>query len=443
MDTKKDHLFISYAWEDSAFVDWLALKLTAAGYLVWRDQTKLLGGEPYPTDIDEAIKASTFRLLAILSRHSINKSNPRKERTLALNLGRERGEPDFLIPLNLDGLRPTELDWMTSDLTFIPFFPSWSEGLAKLFKKLDSVHAPKPLDGRALVSAWVAQRDHPAERPERLWSNSFPILEMPMHLVYLRSAGEPLFRFFNSIPFVRENDLSFWAFEVPEDLPQSVEIEKISWFPSSPNDDLARKVVRLLRLYMWNHCLRRGLRRTKEEKRTYCYFSEEEDGKRKLFFTSYSGRKSWVNAVGQRKFRIGPGIVETSRYHLSPDFLPRLFLFPEPAFCLSIHVHLTNEDGLALPPRKAFRRRKKICGAWWNHQWLSRQLGIMQWLSDGSEIFGLTTGPTPINVSAVPYQLASTVGIDIEAKDELYELDEPENLDSAIADDSDDYEGEP
>jgi hypothetical protein len=30
----RDHLFISYAWENGAFAEWLALKLTAEGYRV-------------------------------------------------------------------------------------------------------------------------------------------------------------------------------------------------------------------------------------------------------------------------------------------------------------------------------------------------------------------------------------------------------------------------
>ena len=101
----RDHLFISYAVEDQALAKWLTLKLTAAGYRVWCDQFKLLGGESYPRDIDRALKEQTFRVLALLSRSSLQKPNPRKERTLALNIARERG-CEFLIPLNVDGLKP-------------------------------------------------------------------------------------------------------------------------------------------------------------------------------------------------------------------------------------------------------------------------------------------------------------------------------------------------
>ena len=110
-----EHLFISYATEDSDLAEWLSLKLTGEEYAVWCDRFKLLGGESY-----------------------------------------------FLIPLNVDGLKPTELDWMTSDITFIPFHKSWAKGLAQLLKKLDSIDAPRPVkDGKAIACQYISQPSNP------------------------------------------------------------------------------------------------------------------------------------------------------------------------------------------------------------------------------------------------------------------------------------------
>ena len=87
---------------------------------------------------------------------------------------------DFIIPLNVDGLSPTELDWMTSDLTFIPFNSSWADGFARLLKKLDTIAAPKILaSGKKNVADWSAARDGAAAKYERLWTNLFPITELP------------------------------------------------------------------------------------------------------------------------------------------------------------------------------------------------------------------------------------------------------------------------
>jgi hypothetical protein len=81
---------------------------------------KCWAGESFPKVIDHAIKTRTFRLIALLSRHSLAKPNPLKERTLALAISRRRNI-DFMIPLNVDGLKPDELEWDYTDLTYIPF----------------------------------------------------------------------------------------------------------------------------------------------------------------------------------------------------------------------------------------------------------------------------------------------------------------------------------
>ena len=148
----QDHLFISYAWENCALPDWLVRQLTLRGYRVWCDRFEMLGGESFPKTIDGVIKTRSFRLIALLSRHSLDKANPRKERTLALNLGRQ-WEIDFMIPLNVDGLKASELPWDYSDLTYIPF-KDWAAGLEQLLRVLAKAGAPRPLteaQGRAFV----------------------------------------------------------------------------------------------------------------------------------------------------------------------------------------------------------------------------------------------------------------------------------------------------
>ncbi len=54
--TKRDTLFISHATpDDNAFATWLASRLSMAGYEVWCDQEKLLGGEDYWQDIEAVL----------------------------------------------------------------------------------------------------------------------------------------------------------------------------------------------------------------------------------------------------------------------------------------------------------------------------------------------------------------------------------------------------
>src|SRR5690606_22499892 len=125
-------LFISYAYEDEVFARWLARKLAFHGYGVWFDQIKLLGGESWVEEVGVAIKERSARVLALLSKDSISKDHPRKERTMAQAVGKKLEINDFLIPLNLDG---TEPDWKVSDISWISFRESWAHGLRRLLKK--------------------------------------------------------------------------------------------------------------------------------------------------------------------------------------------------------------------------------------------------------------------------------------------------------------------
>src|SRR5262245_45419185 len=118
IDSNPTHLFISYATEDVQLGQWLARKLAARGHPVWFDQMKLLGGEPWPQTIDDAIKNRTFRMLALISANSLRKPKPTGERALAQRIAEQRTISDFLIPLKVDS---SELDWLTTAVSYISF----------------------------------------------------------------------------------------------------------------------------------------------------------------------------------------------------------------------------------------------------------------------------------------------------------------------------------
>jgi hypothetical protein len=110
----------------------------------------------------------------------LNKANPRKERTLALSLGRERGT-DFMIPLNVDGLRPTDLPWGYSDLNYIAF-QNWATGLEQLLKDLDRMSAPRPLPlekGRQIAAETFLPHQVLIRKTETLYTNCLSFVQVP------------------------------------------------------------------------------------------------------------------------------------------------------------------------------------------------------------------------------------------------------------------------
>ena len=411
------HLFISYASEDGDHAEWLTLKLIAEGYEVWCDRVKLLGGESYPRDIDDAIKRRTFRLLHLLSRSSQDKPNPAKERTLALNIGRER-HIDFLIPLNVDGLRAVELNWMTSDLTFIPFDESWAVGFAALLKKLRAINAPRPVAGTGLqqIANWYQAQDLPDTRDELLLSNRLEVTGIPS-TVHRLSIDGPRPDWPAAWPVFEESTRVLWTFALPPEYTQLEEasLSTVDWVNRAAGDgpNPVHVATYLLRQHLRQHCLLQGL---KETDRGQLYFPPGLIPGDRLPYRAASGRMTGVLCTGVRTFRSAIGERRTARYALAPRFW--IVRLPPSGFLVEVQVRVVvmHEDGTPLDPVVAQRRRKRITKAWFNHQWRTRLLAVLNWLGHGSDEIQLGAGTgVAIMLRTQPETFHVSVGIDEEA----------------------------
>ncbi len=419
----RDHLFISYATEDSVFARWLALRLTACGYRVWIDQFELLGGESYPGEIDTALKARAFRFLSILSHSSVAKPNPTKERTLALNLAREREEA-FLVPLNVDGLRPTELDWMTSDLTFIPFQGDWAGGLRQLLRLLERDGCPTLGDGAGPRAARDAVRADTAvvSEPETLGSNLLPILEWPDVLHQYRFTREVTSQdvlamadqwAFHFLPANQGGRQFAFAFDDPPGnqfgdaraiRDASTVWEETEQLRGVPCWNLVKPIV-IRATYL--KCRQLGMREAKDG--SFVYFPDALLKKNRLRFSTYTGKTVPLTVVGERSFR-GK---ERFRYHLG--FRLDLLRLPGGAPCMkiSVRLRLTDLSGEELPSVAALARRKSMTRTWYNHEFYSRTLALASFLAEADGIIRCGT-TKPVVLSSTPMQLQSPVSIDEE-----------------------------
>jgi TIR domain len=423
----RDHLFVSYAGEDGALAEWLTLKLTGEGYAVWCDRTKLLGGESYPRDIDDAIKNRTFRLLALLSRASLAKDNPVKERTLALNLGRSRRE-DFLIPINVDGLTPSELDWMTADLTFTPFHNGWASGFGQLLEKLETIDAPKPLgDAQSVVAEWYGRRGTPTQKSEKLWSNVLEVRGVPNDVIRMELSRPGLLTWPDDIPIHWQGDTVAWVLEMaPGRLPLGIAARAVAWdvdgrtFGVYPTD----VVTILLNQYLRRVLCARGLQLTPAGD---LFFPKGLLPHDRLHFTTYTGTKTWVFACGNRTFRLGTGGREVVGYHLSLAFRPDYRTVRRWVVQLQVRLHLTDAEGKPLEVPKLVRRRKAIGRMWFNHQWLTRLIAVTEWLvPDGSSLRLARTLSSELAIASRPTTTYVDYGIDETAMANAREDDDDE-----------------
>lgn len=401
----QDHLFISYAWENCALADWLVRQLTAHGYRVWCDRFEMLGGEPFPKIIDEAIKTRTFRLIALLSRHSLQKPSPRKERTLALNLGRERGI-DFMIPLNVDRLKPSDLPWDYSDLAYIPF-EDWAAGLDQLLRALLKAGAPRPLnedEGRRFAAETFLPQHVTENRRETLYTNCFAFERIPdrLHVLSWRAG-----KFAGNLdaltpvwPYYELEGGRLVAFSAPpKEVPSSAYFceGSVMWRESESCEGVrSRDIVSNL---LWQAFARtlthRGLKRDPEK--GLFYFPRGLVRKNKIKYVGRRGRRTWVTVVGEKKLRGKP-----YRYYLAPDFQIRQDLGQDFVAQMKIRVFLTDPKGKRFDHAANVARRKHLASSWFNHHWLNRVLAISSYLARGRSRIILLDKADPIIVFASP-----------------------------------------
>jgi hypothetical protein len=110
---ERNMIFLSHATpEDNEFARWLALQLANEGYAVWCDLTKLLGGEDFWKDIQEAIRTRSIRFLFVLSRTSNTKEGTLQELACAKAVAAalKPAVRDFIIDLKVDDLPYPEVD---------------------------------------------------------------------------------------------------------------------------------------------------------------------------------------------------------------------------------------------------------------------------------------------------------------------------------------------
>jgi len=105
----------------------------------------------------------------------------------------------------------------------------------------------------------------------------------------------------------------------------------------------------------------------------------------KIHFKTYTGKNTTVQVAGKRRWsRIGQES-ELYHYHLSPIFSIRKNFEKNFLATLTMSLFLTNTQGGPIQKRPAIARSRFIRKTWYNHQWFSRYLAIISFLSDGQE----------------------------------------------------------
>lgn len=452
-------LFISHATpQDNVFAKWLATQLAIAGYEVWCDVTKLLGGEKFWSDITEAIESYAFRFLFVSTLEANRKPGTLRELRIAFEAQEQQGLCDFVVPLKIDRFPFGSMQKPLPDLNGIRFDENWAAGLAQLLRLLDREGAPKSAEaGPACVAEWYRRsqdrRRQALVSDETCHSNWFR-LRLPKHLHFHRFRGSaeavPALAVNLKLPH-RVHGAYVVAFAPPHEIEarcgagctfaESVAVETLPFvregsevlaIKSSEANNIVSDIVR----QAWEFALdAKGLGSLQLASGLAArFFHNGALDKNKAHFRGLGGRKTYRQLVGNKSKRTLGGKKEPDGFwHYALSASPQLTPFAR--LVLRHHVVFTDDGEVTWSnPDRMHKARRSVCKQWWNREWRDRLFAFAAALTRRRELklpvgeqHSITAVMTPMNfISPWTYLEDSDPGLD-ETKDiELIEEEEKE-----------------
>lgn len=441
-----DHLVLDHLDADNTIAQWLARRLTLAGFRVWCRNLAPLAGTSANESIKTLIKTRAFRYLPVLSPASLDSPDLAARRTLAHATGDSRNT-SLVLPIYAGQVATQRLEAETKRLEGIHFESGWADGLKQLLAALDAAQCPKDAVG---PTNFVLETFMPANvlvnQPETLAANIFPVSTLPTYLKRWDSKRSL------TQDEVAEARLS-WAFrkvaanrfisfcEPPADLKSKfgLSFEGCSnWSNTVTMDGIRTRDIakELLRRSMDVACASKGLVYWPE--RDFFYFPPKLVPRDWLPVSPVQGKDRRVGVVGERTFGVGKN-KSRYRYYLAPTF-SAIWNTDCYGIVLRPRIHITNLQGQTLTPRGALSRRKDIGGTWWNDDWFLRIQAVMQFLSDGDKI---VVGSLPVEqvvVERLPRTWQVAVSINDaavrDAKSDRDEIAQRQDIEEEASDES-------
>ncbi len=386
-------IFISHANpEQNDFARWLGLQLVKEGYPIWSDITKLVGGEFFWDNIEEAIRNYAIKFLFVLSRASNNKQGTLDELHLSRTVARQERLKDFIIPLRVDDLPFDQTNVAIHRLNVIDFTHNWAGGLALLLKKLanDNIIKDSTHISPSTVTSWWRSHFEGSEflqlHSEKYISNWFPFSGLPetifVHTFLYRKRGLERSQqlAFPAYP-IRNQVISFASAEDLKLEQSTTTLSRIEMNAPQSEADISKREMRTSLVFILHqawlkfiHSIRLPLYELAQAR--YCtYFTQEMFHTRLQTFEIpdlQSGRRSLVGSAKDKYWH----------FAISAD----VYLEPFLVYAIKPHV-LFSDDGKTIWGSKdrLHRARRSICKNWWNPHWRDRILASMYYMSQCSD----------------------------------------------------------
>lgn len=423
-------VFISHGSpEDNEFTSWLGSRLTAAGYEVWTDLTRLIGGEPLWSDINVAIRQHTVKLIVVLSRIGVEKEGVTTEIDIGKAVAKRLQDNRFIIPVKIDDLPYDEVMPQMMGRNIINFSGNWDEGLSRVLEALERDSVPRSeRPNTDATNRWLLYRTHPApsiqHEEEDLVTNWHLIRKLPKE-IFFYEIMRPLSGLHAvaslaskvEIPAAEHQRLlvgfaRFDEFQAALGPETPIKARHTSDLEAFLNGDTgedgptiqrssARNIVTSLLRQGFDRSMRsRGLREYQLPAAGKVWWVPRELGEgERIAFRRPDGSEGWRILVGTSE--------RLKRYwHFGVYAVPTL---AAPAHVvLRPHVVFSRDGGT---PEGGMLRRA-FCKNWFNARWRDLLFAFVQLISDGDDAIELSLGgDEPVLVDARPLVLTSPVRV--------------------------------
>lgn len=472
--TARTKIFVSHATPgDNAFAVWLSSRLSMAGYEVWCDANKLLGGEDFWQEIEGTIRKETVKFLIVISGNAYSAENTlrdgiAKELALAEIVKRQVQDSHFIIPVRLDGTSYGDFSIELVRTNGVDCSSNWAAGLSRIIKIFERDSVTKAHSVSLSLSAWRDVHQHHtraiSEQTEELQSNWLPIVAMPETLHFYQSPGvawslEPRVIASQSTLPVFAHGRLLASFATREELQEAVSSEfplrdrgslPLANYLRGWTDDIlgvephdARNQVsslirqawdaRMQRMGLWNYKLANG------QLAWWFPCNVPEDGQ--LRFTDFNGkqrRRTSTGIKGQKRLPTGESVPK-NYWHLG--FTAQPMLGEHGVLKLRSRIILTDDGETPIANKTRLNGlRRSLTKMWFNDRWRGLVLGFTNFIAEGrDEILLPVSADQNIVISSkvtsfsLPHGITSDP-VDENLSDELAETFDQEEQDLRLSD---------